>query len=137
MKCEIKHRFSGEILFALEAESMRLCVEAAVKAGADLAGAYLARAYLAGANGRRLTLIGNRPILHIGPLGSRSDTLQAAITDHGVYVRTGCFGWRPLADFRAAVTETHGDGIHAQEYAAAITLIETHARLWTPAKESV
>ena len=33
MKFEIKHRFSGEVLFSLETDSPKLCVEAAVKAG--------------------------------------------------------------------------------------------------------
>jgi len=50
MKFEIKHRISGSVLFSLETESLRLCVEAAVQAGAHLAGANLTGAYLAGAN---------------------------------------------------------------------------------------
>ena len=47
---EIKHHFSGRVLFALECDSIKLCVEAAVKARANLAGAYLAGANLAGAD---------------------------------------------------------------------------------------
>jgi hypothetical protein len=39
MKCEIKHRLNGSVLFSLECESLKICLEAAVKAGADLAGA--------------------------------------------------------------------------------------------------
>ena len=55
MRYEIKHRFSGAVLFSLECESHKVCVEAAVKSRANLAGAYLADAnlacaYLAGAN---------------------------------------------------------------------------------------
>jgi len=55
MKFEIKHRLTGAVLFSLECESFKVCVEAAVKsranlAGADLAGANLARADLAGAD---------------------------------------------------------------------------------------
>ena len=60
MKFEIKRRYSGAVLFSLECDSFNLCVEAAVKAranlaganlaGANLADAYLADAYLAGAN---------------------------------------------------------------------------------------
>ena len=51
MKFEIKSRFDGSLLFALETESMKLCVEAAVKQraylqDADLQGAYLRSAYL-------------------------------------------------------------------------------------------
>ena len=179
MKFEIKHRFSGAALFSLETESTKLCVEAAVNAGANLAdanlrganlaganlrGAYLADANLAGAylaganlrgayltdanlagaylaganlrgayltdaNGKKIKTIGDRPLLVLGPLGSRADYLQAWLTDAGVYVRAGCF-WDTLEKFCAAVTETHGSGVHAQEYAGAIVLIEAHARLW-------
>ena len=46
---EIKHCFSGNILFSLETESLKLTLEAAVKSGADLRGAYLTGAYLGGA----------------------------------------------------------------------------------------
>ena len=46
---EIKSYFSGRVLFALETESLKLCVEAAVKSGADLRGAVLRGAVLRGA----------------------------------------------------------------------------------------
>ena len=36
MKFEIKHRISGEVLFALECASLKICVEAAVKEKSDL-----------------------------------------------------------------------------------------------------
>ncbi len=183
MKFEIKHRFSGAVLFALETESLKLCVEAAVKAGSDLSGSDLrgsdlrgsdlrgsdlrgsdlrgsdlsgsnlsgsnlsgsnlsgsnlsgsdlSGSDLSGSDGKTIKTIGERPLLSLGPLGSRADYLQAWLTDAGIYVRAGCF-WDTLAKFKAAVKETHGDGPHAQEYAAAITLIEMHARLWTPEK---
>ena len=63
MRYEIKHRFSGAVLFSLECESHKVCVEAAVKSRANLAGAYLADAnlacaYLAGANLARANLAG-------------------------------------------------------------------------------
>ena len=41
MKFEIKARFTGTVLFSLETDSLRLCVEAAVMRGADLRGANL------------------------------------------------------------------------------------------------
>ena len=51
---EIKHRFTGVVLFSLECDSIKLCVRAAIEAktdlsGADLRGAYLSGAYLSGA----------------------------------------------------------------------------------------
>jgi hypothetical protein len=164
MKFEIKSRWSGAVLFSAETDSLKLAVELAVKsradlaranlagadlaganiaranltdadlAGADLAGAYLAGANLTRANGQKHTLIGNRPVLVIGPLGSRCAYLTTFMTDAGVYVRAGCF-WNTLDAFKAAVAETHGDNNHGREYRAAIALIEAHAELWTPAKE--
>ncbi len=50
MKFEIKHRFSGAVLFSLETESLKLCLQAAVKEKADLSGADLRGAYLSGAD---------------------------------------------------------------------------------------
>ena len=176
MIIEIKHRWTGAVLWSGEAESVRDAVARAVSAranladanlaganladanlaGADLAGAnlaranlagaYLAGAYLAGANlagadlvganEQKLKLVGQRPVLTIGPLGSRCSMLSAFLTDGGVYVRTGCF-WNTLDAFKAAVRETHGPiGLHAEEYQNAATLIEWHAHLWTPKVEA-
>jgi uncharacterized protein YjbI with pentapeptide repeats len=46
MLFEIKNRWNGEIIFKLECGSLKLCVEAAVEAGANLEGAYLTGANL-------------------------------------------------------------------------------------------
>jgi uncharacterized protein YjbI with pentapeptide repeats len=40
--------------------------------GANLSGADLHGAYLYGADNKKLTLIGDRPFLQIGPIGSRA-----------------------------------------------------------------
>jgi hypothetical protein len=50
MKFEIKSLWTWAVIFALETESMKLCVEAAVKSGADLRGADLRDADLRGAD---------------------------------------------------------------------------------------
>jgi hypothetical protein len=55
VKFEIKSRCEGKVLFSLETESLKLCVEAAAKSGANLyranlSGADLPRANLSGAN---------------------------------------------------------------------------------------
>ena len=50
MKFEIKHRFNGSVLFSLETESIKLCVEAAVKSSANLRYANLSSADLRYAN---------------------------------------------------------------------------------------
>ena len=56
MNFEIKHRFIGNVLFSAETTSLKLCVELAVKSGADLGDAYLGGAYLGGANLRGANL---------------------------------------------------------------------------------
>jgi len=55
---DIKHRFSGEVLFKLETESLKLCVEAAVKGRTDLCDADLRDADLRGADLRDADLRG-------------------------------------------------------------------------------
>ena len=50
MKISISHRFSGDVLCAVEAASWRLALEIAVKQRADLGGAYLRDANLRDAN---------------------------------------------------------------------------------------
>ena len=146
---QIKHRHTGAVLFEHQATdeqrasgiAMRVALEAACKAkadlgGADLRGAYLVGADLGGADLGGKKLVGARPLLVIGPIGSRSDYLHAYITDAGVMVRAGCFeGSRD--EFVAAVSETHGDNEHGREYAAALAMIDAHAAIWTPAVEPV
>ena len=49
-KFEIKHRYSGAVLYSLETKSIKLCVEAALKSEANLSEADLSWADLKGAN---------------------------------------------------------------------------------------
>jgi hypothetical protein len=50
MKFKIKSRITGNIIFELDTSSIRLCLEAAVKSGANLSGANLSDANLSRAN---------------------------------------------------------------------------------------
>ena len=50
MQFEIKHWITGSVLFSFETESLKLCVETAVKYGADLKGADLKGAVIWGAD---------------------------------------------------------------------------------------
>ena len=100
--------------------------------GANLAGAYLAGANLAGADGEKLTLVGKRPVLQIGPIGSRCALLSMYLTDAGPMVRAGCF-WGSLDDFEGKCEQTHGDNEHGREYGFAALLMRAHAELWAPA----
>ena len=152
---EIKNRFNGSVLFSLETENFKMCVEAAVKSGANLYGANLRGANLRGANlhgadlyGANLRganlhgadlhrgkLVGARPFFTIGPIGSRSGHLQAFLTDKGVMIRAGCF-FDTRNQFELRVAETHGMNKHGTEYLAALALIDAHAELWAPKSEA-
>ena len=78
MKIEIKCRFSGSVLFSHDAEdnTLKLTVEAAVKARANLAGADLAGAYLDG------------EVLTKAPLSLLNMTWPVLVTEG--YMRIGC-----------------------------------------------
>jgi len=140
MAIQIKHRISGAVMFSLETGNIKLCLQSAVQSGAylrgaylsgaDLRGAYLSGAYLSGAKVDGFLLVGKRPVLQLGPLGSRSDYLLAVLTEEGIRVRAGCFTGT-LSEFSEAVKKEHKDGIHGREYAAAIQMIEAHAAIWT------
>ena len=58
MKFEIKHRFSGKTMFAMETDSIKLCVVAAVKAKVDLRDADLRGVNFSGAYLRDVNLSG-------------------------------------------------------------------------------
>jgi hypothetical protein len=163
-KIVIKHRYSEAVLFEFQPTdeqqtsglAMRAALEAATKGGANLRGAYLdganlrganlGGAYLDGANLRGANLgganldgdkklIGERPVFTVGSIGSRSDFFTAYITDKGLYLRAGCF-FGTVAEFVAKLEKTHGANQHAQEYRAALELMQCHARLWTPVEVS-
>ena len=99
--------------------------------GANLGGAYLAGASLRGASLGGANLIGERPVFTVGPIGSRCDYFTSYITDKGIYLRAGCF-FGSVAEFTEKLRSQHGENSHAQEYTAALELIQSHARLWTP-----
>ena len=139
MKIEIKCRFSGSILFSHEAEdnSTKLTLEAAASAGANLYGANLYGANLDGANlyGAKIkddcTLVGQRPIFQIGPIGSRCAYFVAYITDKGLRFDAGCQRQITREVFEERLQDSHGDNLHAKEYKAALALIDIHAELWS------
>ena len=154
-KIVIKHRYTGAALYEYQPGedeqaselAIRAALEEAAKGGADLSGANLSGANLGGANlgdaylrganlggahlGDGAELIGERPVLVISPIGSRSDYFTAYLTDKGLRLRAGCFfGTRD--DFVEKLDAEHGDNVHGAEYRAALGLIAVHAALWTP-----
>ena len=138
---QIKHRWSGTVLFECEAPDnldsglhVRHCLERAMAAKADLRDADLRNADLRGADLRGADLrgkklVGDRPLLTIGPIGSRSDFVSAYLTNAGLMIRAGCF-FNARDQFELKLAEAHGDNKHAQEYRAALVLIDMHAELW-------
>ena len=96
--------------------------------GADLRGANLSGANLSGANLSSADdeglVIKDKGFFQIGPIGSRHDVALFLNTEHGIYVRAGCF-WDTLPKFEEAVAATHGDNEHARNYQAAVALVKT------------
>ena len=127
---EIKNRWSGEVLYSGEYASLKEAVEAAVKAGANLRDANLDGADLGGADlrgakvgrgGDEATLVGSRPVVQIGPIGSRNDWLLVFwCGDAGVRISAGCQKQISEAHFLKRLAYRHGEGdqanIHAKHY---------------------
>ena len=151
---------SGVVLYRSDgATSLREAVIAAVREGADLRGASLSGAnlscadlrganlsgaYLSGANlsGADLSgavlrdgarLIGARPVVQVGPIGSRGDWLVAYLTDGSIRIDAGCQRQITRAEFETRLANTHGDDQHAREYRAALAYIDAHAAIWSDA----
>ena len=159
MLIEIKNRWTDAVIYSCDVPAtvpsgmeMRHALEKATQANAYLSGAYLSGAnlidaYLSGANlidaylsdaylsGAKFSedklLIGFRPFMAIGPIGSRCAMLSLWLTDKGPMVKAGCFTGT-LEEFAEAVKETHGDNEHGKEYEMAILMFESHCALWTP-----
>ena len=121
---EIKNRWTGAVLYSGEHADVKEAVEAAVKAGANLRGANLDGAKV-GAGDDEAALAGSRPIVQIGPIGSRNDWLLVFwCGDAGVRISAGCQQQITEAYFLARLAEAHGEGeqanIHAQHYLEAL-----------------
>ena len=93
MKFEIKHRFSGSILFSVETESLKIAVELAVKGGAYLGGAYLRGADLRGAYLGGADLRG----AYLGGADLRGADLRGAYLG-GAYLRGAYLGGAKIRD---------------------------------------
>ena len=89
----------------------------------------MSNAYLCGADLGGQKLVSERPILQVGPIGSRGDYLIAYVTDGGLYLQAGCF-FGSRDEFVKALAKEHGKNIHAKGYEAALQMIEVHERLW-------
>ena len=141
---KIKNRWNGKVLYSGEHADIKEAVEAAVKAGANLCDADLRGASLCDANlrdaslsgaslsgaqvgkgGDEATLVGSRPVVQIGPIGSRNDWLLVFwCGDAGVRISAGCQKQISEAHFLKRLAYRHGEGdqanIHAQHYIEAM-----------------
>lgn len=127
---EIKSRWNEVTLYSGEHVDVKEAVEAAVKAdasldGADLDGADLRGAKVGAAGDDEAALAGSRPIVQIGPIGSRNDWLTVFwCGDAGVRISAGCQQQITEAYFLELLAEAHGEGeqanIHAQHYIEAL-----------------
>jgi hypothetical protein len=129
MLYEIKHRYTGAVMFALECESLKLCVEAAVSAKANLRGADLYGANLRGADLRGADLSG-ADLIDAGQ-DRRGFRFWAWRNKDGTVYRAGCHEW---ADFAEALA-WYGDGYPStgdrHECIARLTLLRDEAaRRW-------
>ena len=91
---------------------------------ADLRGANLAGAKV-GKGGDEAALVGSRPVVQIGPIGSRNDWLLVFwCGDAGVRISAGCQKQISEAHFLKRLAYRHGEGdqanIHAQHYIEAL-----------------
>ena len=124
MRIEIKSRFDARILFAHEAEgnTLKITVEAAVKARANLADANLADANLAGVNLAGANLAGANQMIDAGtPNGWRT---VGWLRDGYLSIRVGC------RDKRLAEGREYWDGKDdRREVLAALDYIEKIAVL--------
>ena len=134
MEVEIKNRWTGAVLRSGEHADVKEAVEAAVKAGADLACVNLTCVNLSGADladakvgvgADEAALVGLRPIVQIGPIGSRNDWLTVFwCGDAGVRIGAGCQRQITEAYFLERLADAHGDGeqanIHARHYIEAL-----------------
>ena len=134
MLIEIKNRWTDAVIYSCDVPAtvpsgmeMRHALEKATQANANLSDAYLSGAKFS----EDKLLIGFRPFMAIGPIGSRCAMLSLWLTDKGPMVKAGCFTGT-LEEFAEAVKETHGDNEHGKEYEMAILMFESHCALWTP-----
>jgi hypothetical protein len=76
-----------------------------------------------------IMLRGPRPILTLGPLGSRNDYMMGLITSAGLRVECGCF-CGTLDEFKAAVERKHANNPrHRDEYLAVCRMIKAWAKV--------
>src|SRR6266481_4466252 len=101
-------------------QEIKVALEKLVQLRVSLEGANLYRANLQGANLERAIIKEGVTLLKGGyftvtNIGSKQETLEVFNTEVGLYFRRGCF-FGNEEEFRAAVTEKHGNNKYAKMY---------------------
>jgi len=111
MKFEIKNKYSGKVVFSIECDTWKKCVEAAIKAKADLSEANLSWA-----------ITSDNRYVFVGQIGSaKRTTIYDRVQD---VVFCGCFKGT-LKEFEARCKETHKNNkVYLAEYKSAIVFIK-------------
>ena len=134
---QIKHRYSGAVLFEAEIGSLKAALEIAVKGGADLGGADLRGAYLGGANLGGADL-GEADLID-GGQDSRGYRFIGQHKDETLYIHAGC-RYFPIDEAEQHWKSAHMDNadLHT-ECLARVALIKqiAIARGWLAEKTGV
>ena len=139
MLYEIKHRFTGSILFSLECESMKVCVKAAVERGTNLGGAFLSGTNLGGADLSGADLsgaflsgadLGSGLLIDAGQ-DSRGYRFWAWQHEGVTVYRAGCREWRDYDDALAHYDDGYASDGCREECILRLSLLRAEAlRRW-------
>ena len=127
---QIKHRFTGEVLFEADVGSLKLCLQAAVAKGADLRSADLRSADLRSANLSDANLggayLGGANLSDAGQDRCGYQFIGAKFKD-GLWVKAGC-RWLSITDARSHWGDSYSGGGDLIEITAKLDLIEAVAK---------
>lgn len=124
MPYEIKHRFSGAVIFTATGDTLRAAVLEAAKADADLSGANLSGADLSDAK------IGAHIVARKAAQVWRYDGYEFfgfVLRDGGLLIRAGC-QTRLIEDYRQHVADKYPGTAKAVETLALLDFIEARAK---------
>lgn len=120
MNYEIKHGITGAVLFSLECGSLKLCVEAAIRAKTDLSGADLSGADLSSAD--LIDAGQDRRGFHFWAWRNKYG---------GAVYRAGCHEWTDIAEALAWYGESYASNGDRHECISRLALLRDEAaRCW-------
>jgi hypothetical protein len=116
---KIKNRYTGEVIFENDADTMRQTVIDANLRGANLGGAYLSDADLSGAD-----LRGTIGVYSFGPLGENGRVGYAVDSADGVMIALGCF-WGNEEAACIAIRKKYGENsLYEEQVKLAVKILK-------------